>query len=114
MTFGERVRLTRERNNMTQEDLAHAIGLKTKAAVSKIEKGITNPNQKTIAKIAKALGETPAYFFGYSDDKFVEYLPYLAQASEETIRNIRFMLGMPVEVKKSNDGSSIEAECLRG
>lgn len=114
MTFGERVRLTREKNNMTQEDLAHAIGLKTKAAVSKIEKGITNPNQKTIAKIAKALGETPAYFFGYSDDKFAEYLPYLASASADRLESVRLLLGMPVEVKKSNDGSSIEAECLRG
>ena len=105
MTFGERVRLTRERHNMTQEDLARAIGLKTKAAVSKIEKGITNPNQTTIAKIAKALGETPAYFFGYQDEKFEEYLPYLENADDSDLRAIRKILGMPVEVKKSNDGT---------
>lgn len=106
MTFGERVRITRERKGMTQEDLAHAIGLKTKAAVSKIEKGITKPNQLMIEKIAKALKESPSFFFGYQDDKFAEYLPYLASASEETIRNIRFMLGMPLEEK--NDGSCME------
>lgn len=110
MTFGERVRLTRERNDMTQEDLAHAIGLKTKAAVSKIEKGITNPNQKTIEKIAKALGETPAYFFGYSDDKYAEYLPYLASASKERLESVRLLLGMPPIEEKKTNGSFTAAE----
>ena len=110
MNFGERVRIARERKDMTQEDLAHAIGLKTKAAVSKIEKGITDPNQTTIAKIAKALGKSPAYFFGYQDERFEEYLPYLENADDSDLRAIRKILGMPMEDKKSNGGDyTIEA-----
>ena len=95
MTFGERIRITREKKNMTQEDLALAIGLKTKAAVSKIEKGIVQPNQKTIAKIAEALGVSPVVFFGYYEDDVVEFLPYLAEADSVTLDNIRAILHMP-------------------
>lgn len=95
MKFGERVRITRERKNMTQEELAHAIGLETKAAVSKIEKGIVQPNQETIAKIAKALGVSPVVFFGYYKDETMEFLPYLEQADDVTLENIRAILRMP-------------------
>ena len=95
MNFGERVRITRERKNMTQEELAHAIGLKTKAAVSKIEKGIVQPNQETISKIAKALNVSPVIFFGYYDDEIIEFLDYLAQADAVTLDNIRAILRMP-------------------
>ena len=95
MTFGERIKLTREKKEMTQEDLAHAIGLKTKAAVSKIEKGIVQPNQKMIAKIAAALDVSPVVFFGYYDDDIIEFLPYLAQADSVTLENIRSILRMP-------------------
>lgn len=95
MTFGERVRITRERKNMTQEQLAHAIGLKTKAAISKIEKGLVQPNQVTISKIADALGENPVIFFGYYDDEILEFLHYLSRADSVTLENIRAILHMP-------------------
>ena len=117
MSFGKNLKQIRERKDMTQEQLAHAIGLKTKAAISKMEKDITNPNQSTISKLAKALGVSPLEFFDFYYEErekerlapYQEYLPYLANASEETIRNIRFMLGMPVEEKKSGGASMSEA-----
>lgn len=114
MSFGTNLKEIRNRKGVTQEQLAHAIGLKTKAAISKIEKDITNPNQLTISKLAEALGVSPLEFFDFYYEArekerlapYQEYLPYLANASEETIRNIRFMLGMPVAEKKT-DGCSI-------
>ena len=103
MTFGERIRIAREKKHMTQEELAHAIGMKTKAAVSKIEKGIVQPNQITISKIAAALGENPVVFFGYYDDEVMEFLPYLSQADSVTLDNIRAILRMPPKkICKSN------------
>ncbi len=114
MSFGTNLKEIREKRNMTQEQLAHAIGLKTKAAISKMEKDITDPNQSTISKLALALSVSPLEFFDFYYEErekerlapYQEYLPYLANASEETIRNIRFMLGMPVEEKKSGSSMS--------
>ena len=100
MAFGDRLRQIRESRDMTQEQLAHIIGLRTKAAISKIEKGITDPNHSTIKKLADALGVSPLDFFeGYSIREYAryeEYLPYLAQADSTTLRNIRAILGMPL------------------
>lgn len=84
---------------MTQEDLARAVGLKTKAAISKIEKGITNPNQIMISKIADALKVSPTILFGYYSETIEEFLPYLSQADETTLDNIRAILGMPRKKK---------------
>lgn len=63
MRFGERLRQIRESRKMTQEELAHAVGLQTKAAISKMEKGIVDPNQSTIWKLSVALGVSPSAFF---------------------------------------------------
>ena len=112
MSFGENLKRIREKRDMTQERLAHAIGLKTKAAISKIEKDITDPNQSTISKLAMALSVSPLEFFDFyweeMEEKklgpFKEYLPYLAQADDVTLRNIRAILGMPIEREKSEHG----------
>ena len=37
--------------------------------------------------------------------KYIDFLPYLAQASEERLESVRILLGMPLEEKKN--GSSI-------
>ena len=112
MSFGENLKRIREKSNITQEQLAHAIGLKTKAAISKIEKNITDPNQSTITKLANALSVSPLEFFDFYwkevEEKrlepFKEYLPFLAQADDVTLKNIRAILGMPMENKKSEPG----------
>ena len=66
MTFGERLKYIRKQKGLSQEQLALKIGLQTKAAVSKIEKNITDPNQTTICKLAEALGVSPSDFFSSS------------------------------------------------
>lgn len=103
MSFGSNLKRIREKRGMTQEQLAHEIGLKTKAAISKIEKDITDPNQSTIGKLATALFVSPLEFFDfyYEDqerkrlESFNEYLPYLAEADGRTIDIVRLALGMP-------------------
>lgn len=99
--FGLRLRNIRIRKGMSQEQLAKAIGLETKAAISKIELGVIDCNSSKIQKIAKALGVNPSEFFCKSSDSYEEYLPYLAKASEGTLASVRKLLDMPEVSSKS-------------
>lgn len=52
--FGKKLRETRLRKNMTQEDIAYKAEI-TVYYISKIERGLANPSLETAAKIAKSL-----------------------------------------------------------
>ena len=97
--IGEIVRFYRLRKGITQDELAKEIGYSDKAAISKIERGVNDANYSTIVKIAKALDVDPVIFMDqFTADKYAEFhefLPYLADASDETLRTIRYMLHMP-------------------
>lgn len=67
MTIGERIKKLREENNMTQEQLAHRLGYKTKSSVAHIENGRDIP-RSMVVKLADILGTTPAYLMGWEDD----------------------------------------------
>ena len=107
-TFGDNIRKYRELKNMTQEDLALALGYRTKGSVNKIEQNVTRLPQPKIKLCADILGIPVAKLFSEVEpktetfDSYEEYLPYLAQASDETIANIRFMLHMPQKNSISN------------
>lgn len=66
-TFGERVKSYREALNMSQKELALAVGYVDKtnpsSSISKIERGEMEITQTKIADIAKALGISPADLF---------------------------------------------------
>jgi transcriptional regulator with XRE-family HTH domain len=53
--LGQRILALRELRNMTQEDVARAIG-KTDGYIGQIEKGIANPTLRVLEDIAGALG----------------------------------------------------------
>ena len=99
MDIGSLIRKYRKSRGMTQEELGLAIGLQGKTGICKIETGKSTVSYETVMAISKALNINPIVFMEqFQEDKFIdfhEYLPYLSTASEETIRNIRFMLGMP-------------------
>lgn len=65
MTFGERVLALRTVKGMTQDELAIAVGYKSRSTIAKIEAGERDPHQSMIAAIAKALDTTPAYLMGW-------------------------------------------------
>ena len=69
MTIGERIKFRREELGMSQEELAHKIGSKSRSAVNKIETGANQLKQKKIMDIAMALDTTPAYIMGWSDEE---------------------------------------------
>lgn len=68
MTFGERVLALRTEKGMTQDELAIAVGYKSRSTIAKIEAGERDPHQSMIAAIAKALDTTPAYLMGWEDE----------------------------------------------
>lgn len=52
---------------MSQEELAHKIGYKSKTSINKIELGIQELRQSKIKQIADALQTTPAYIMGWKE-----------------------------------------------
>ena len=69
MTLYERIRELRIEQNMTQDDLAHAMGYKDRSMITKIEAGKVDISQKKVNGFAKVLNTSPAYLMGWTDDK---------------------------------------------
>ena len=67
MKTGEMIRILREQRNITQEELAKAVGYKTRSSIAKIETGESDPPQKMIKKIADVLEVSPAELVGWSE-----------------------------------------------
>ncbi len=62
----DRVRKLRDARKLTQTQLAGMIGV-NQATISKIEKGIANPTQTMITRLAAALGVDPVDLFAQGD-----------------------------------------------
>lgn len=63
MSIGENIRHARRANNMSQDDLADAIGA-NRVTISKYETGGYLPSVPALKRIADALGTTPAALSG--------------------------------------------------
>ncbi|HDR7203934.1 helix-turn-helix transcriptional regulator [Bacillus cereus] len=64
---GDRVKYVRKMRGWTQEQLGAAVNLK-KSTISGIENNKENRSEKDVSKFAEALGCTPDYLLGFSDD----------------------------------------------
>ena len=72
--LGEHIRILRESEGMTQEELARKSGFAGRAAISAIEKGKNNISIDKLPELAVALRTTPG-----------ELLDVLVETSEKTI-----------------------------
>ena len=54
--IGERIKETRTKRGLSQEELAKRTGFKDKSSISKIEKGTRRPQVEDLKKIAEVLG----------------------------------------------------------
>lgn len=68
MDFSARLKELRTDNDMTQTELADKLNLKA-SAISKYEKGITQPALDTLKKLAEVFCVTVDYLIGLSDIK---------------------------------------------
>lgn len=64
--FGERLRLLREENSLTQLELSKQTGIGN-VTLSQYEKGTRNPDKDTIIKIAEYFDVTTDYLLGKSN-----------------------------------------------
>lgn len=68
MTFGERINKIRNEKGMTQDELARAVGYKSRSTIAKIESGERDVSQSMVIKFAKALNTTTAVLMGNDND----------------------------------------------
>ena len=66
-TIGDRIRERRIELKMSQEELALALGYKSRSTINKIEKDGRELRQNKISDMAKVLQTTPAYLMGWED-----------------------------------------------
>ena len=67
MDIGDRIKELRKEKDMTQEELAHKLGYKSKSSVAHIENGRDIP-RTMVVQLAEALNTTPAYLMGWDND----------------------------------------------
>lgn len=63
-----RVRARRKELGLSQEQLAHLCGYKSRSSINKIEIGGNALNVDTVKRLAEALNVTPAWLNGSDDD----------------------------------------------
>lgn len=83
MTIGERIKARRDELGMSQEELAHKIGYKSKTSINKIELGIQELRQSKIKQIADALQTTPAYIMGWKETEEDQQLKSVVNCSKK-------------------------------
>lgn len=59
MTVGEKIAKYREEKGMSQEELAHILGYKSRSTINKVELGERNVPKKMIAQLSNVLGVSP-------------------------------------------------------
>lgn len=67
MTIGNRIKLRRQELGLTQTELAHRLGLKSKVSISTVENDKEDLTTDRIKKFADALETTPAYLMGWEE-----------------------------------------------
>jgi len=60
------IKKRRQELNMSQQELAEAVGYKGKSMISQVEKGNVDLPESMIIKFADALQTTPSYLMGWS------------------------------------------------
>ena len=90
MEIGDRIKYRRELLGMSQEELAHKVGYKSRSSINKIESDGRGLPQSKIVLFAKALETTPAYLMGWeyvSDEDIAN--AFITDCLEEVIDNIK-------------------------
>ena len=75
-SLAQRLLISRRDLDITQEDLARRAGNVSPAYISSLERGkVTNPTADVLETLAAALGVSPGYLIGWSDDPTGEDRP---------------------------------------
>lgn len=83
MKIGELIKKRRIDLGMSQDELAQKVGYKSRSSINKIEVDGRGLPQSKILAFAKALGTTPAYLMGWTDD----LCEYVVEEDKETVKH---------------------------
>ena len=101
MTTGQKIKYLRQRLGLTQEELAHKLGYKSKSSIAHIEQDRDLPID-IIQRIAKILGTTGAYLMGWErDPKKVYFL--IKDLDDITDEQFELLLSYLQNLKSSNE-----------
>ena len=67
--IGNRIRNLREKNGLSQEELALRVGYTSKSTIAKIETGVNDIPQNKIVLFAESLNTSPAALMGWVDEE---------------------------------------------
>lgn len=65
---GENIAFRRKELKLTQEELAHRMGYKSKSTINKIELGINDIPLSKVVQFAEVLGVSTAYLMGWEEE----------------------------------------------
>lgn len=84
MNMGEKIKMLREQNDMTLEELGNKVGV-GKSTVRKWENGmIANMKRDKIAGLSNALGVSPAYLMGWDENEVPDATPAVTLRTDES------------------------------
>ena len=89
-------------NGLNKHTLAIKSGIPYTTIDGWYKKGYDKMKLDTLKKLSRFFGVSLNYWdeeegVGVIEGSFLEYIPYLAQADETTLSNIRAILGMPIK-----------------
>ena len=92
--IGKKLKARRLELGLTQEELAHKLGYKSKSTINKIELDKHDVSQEKLIKLATVLECSPTYFIedrphkSYLPSKIVEYAERLSKLSPQCLENV--------------------------
>lgn len=85
-SFGERLRALRERENISQSELARTLRL-TRATISAWEMGVNEPNAQSLIMLSKYFGVTSDYLLGISSTETMD-ISRLSKTEKGMVRGL--------------------------
>lgn len=82
MNIGHVIKILRIQRKMTQEQIALEADMAT-SNISRIEKGLRQPSQKALQKLAKALNTKPSLLYAASEQPITNISDFLKQEESE-------------------------------
>ncbi len=84
MELYKRIKKRREELGLSQEELAHRMGYRSRSSINKIELGLNDIPQSKISKFAEALETTEVYLLGFEENPD----PSLAELSKSYMKAV--------------------------
>lgn len=68
MTVADRIKYLREKKEMSQEELAHQMGLKSRSSITRIEKSGNDISLRDVERLSEIFNVSPLYLMGWQDE----------------------------------------------